>query len=305
MFTELCSHDGAIGMVSSLFEAFWAQDGIAIPDLVRVVCHTLSMGKSRSGGKRKPEWVRVAVLELHAASRGSHRQLAAEFNRLHASSGMTVCGNTVRTWLRKYASEMEAVRSATRNRIPRRVPRNHCWGIDATGKADPSGRVHFIFGIIDHGTRLAIELVRMEEETAPALLRKTLLAVQRYGKQRSIRTDNAPVFRSAICRDGLAAAGIRHVLSARGKPWQNGRIERLFLTLKQKLDRLKAREGWELDGLLREFRFRYNQVRPHQHLHGHTPAEACFGINPYRCAPKAVSRFVGWNGLLTGLYLHR
>ena len=218
---------------------------------------------------------------------------------------MTVCGNTVRTWLRKYASEMETVRTATRNRVPRHVPRNHCWGIDATGKAEPSGRVYFIFGIIDHGTRLVIELLRMEDETAPALLRQTLLAVKRYGKPRWIRTDNAPVFRSAVFGDGLAAAGIRHVFSARGKPWQNGRIERLFLTLKQKLDLWKAQEGWELDGLLHEFRFWYNEVRPHQHLHGHTPAEVWSGINPYRCAPKGVSRFMGWNGLLTGLYLHR
>ncbi|MES2071910.1 MAG: integrase core domain-containing protein [Pseudomonadota bacterium] len=45
--------------------------------------------------------------------------------------------------------------------------------------------------------------------------------------------DIALVFRSAVFRRALAAIGIRHEFSEPGKPWQNGCIERFFLTLKQ------------------------------------------------------------------------
>lgn len=58
------------------------------------------------------------------------------------------------------------------------------------------------------------------------------------------------------------------------KPWQHGRIERLFLTPKQKLNLLVRSKGLALDALLTEFRYFYNHVRPHQHLPGWTPYEA-------------------------------
>ena len=254
----------------------------------------------RSGGRPKPAWMLETVLELRVACGGSHRRIAAEFNRRHAGSGTTVCPSTVRSWLKRYATEMVEVRKATRNRVPRHMPANRCRGIDATGKADASGQHHFIFGIIDHGSRNNLALIRMAEQTSAALVRQVLMTIEKYGKPRRIKTDNAAVFRSAVFSGRLAAMGIEHVFSAPGKPWQNGRIERLFLTLKQKLNLLIPRDGGELDELLSEFRLWYNEIRPHQHLHGHTPSEAWHGVNPYRCAPRQAVRYVGWGGLLTG-----
>ncbi|OEZ52861.1 integrase core domain-containing protein [Duganella sp. HH105] len=160
--------------------------------------------------------------------------------------------------------------------------------------------VHFIFGIIDHGTRLNIALVRMVEQTSEALLYQVLLAIEAYGQPRRIKTDNASVFRSRVFSGTLAALGIRHVFSGRGKPWQNGRIERLNLTLKKKLNLRIPRDGLLLDGMLKEFRFWYNEIRPHQHLHGHTPGEAWRGVNPYLRRPVRAIHYSGWNGLLTG-----
>jgi len=104
------------------------------------------------------------------------------------------------------------------------------------------------------------------------------------------------VFHCALFRAVLAAAGIQHEFIERACPWQNGRIERLFLTLKQKLNQIVPRDGEALDALLREFAFWYNEVRPHQHLHGYTPAEVWRGVDPYLVAPKEVLRFEGWQG---------
>ena len=258
----------------------------------------------RSGGRPKPAYVREEVLALHADSGGSHRTIATQFNRLHAAAdGMTVGASTVRLWLRKYAREMTAVQSATRNRIPRDQSPNRCWGMDMTGRGDESGHQHVILGIIDHGTRRSLCLERLADKTSATLLRQVLLAVEQYGKPARIKTDNEAVFRCPVFSNGLAKAGIRHEFSAPGKPWQNGRIERLFLTLKEKLRLVALRNGAELDQLLSDFRHWYNDVRPHQHLHGHTPSEVWLGINPYACRPRAVTHYVGGGGLLTGLAL--
>lgn len=258
----------------------------------------------RSGGRPKPRWAIDLALRLFAET-GSYRLATQAFNRLYAHTGVTVCLNTVYAWVQKYRSEMERVRRATRNRFPAPSPANLRWCVDGTGKRDAAGDDHFVLGVVDHGTRLNLVLKRLEHATAAAILREIGRAVERFGKPSVLRTDNASVFRSKVFADGLADLGIRHEFSAPGKPWQNGRVERFFLTLKQKLDRIVPACGSVLDRLLAEFSLWYNAVRPHQHLHGLTPAEAWSGVDPYRTAPKAVLRFTEWDGLLTGYYLRR
>lgn len=73
-------------------------------------------------------------------------------------------------------------------------------------------------------------------------------------------------------------------------PWQNGRVERFFGTLKAKLNLWGVDSGEQLDLALGDFRDWYNHVRPHQHLGGRTPAEAWLRIDPYATAPKGVRR---------------
>jgi transposase InsO family protein len=65
-------------------------------------------------------------------------------------------------------------------------------------------------------------------------------AIRRYGKPRILRTDNEAVFTSRTFRLGLLLLGIRHQRIDAHCPWQNGRMERFFGTLKRKLDRLSV-----------------------------------------------------------------
>ena len=83
----------------------------------------------------------------------------------------------------------------------------------------------------------------------------------------------------------------------------NGRVERLFGTLKEKLDRFQVDGRETLASMLDEFCFWYNAVRPHQHLNGCTPDEVWHGIHPYACIPKTVQLYSGWEGALQGYYL--
>ena len=84
-----------------------------------------------------------------------------------------------------------------------------------------------------------------------------------------------------------------------------GRVERFFGTLKQKLDRLAVDSLEALNGALGEFRFFYNNIRPHQNLGGATPAEAWAGIDPYTSRFKDEYWFEALDGLLRGYHLRR
>lgn len=169
---------------------------------------------------------------------------------------------------------------------PRPAPINQVWGLDLTGKQDVPGTVHAILGLIDQGSR-------------------RLLAMGRHGIPQALRTDNDRVFTGRIFRWGLALAGVRHQRTTPGCPWQNGRIERLFLTLKSELNAVSVHSGHALASMLGSFAFWYNEVRPHQHLGGATPMEAWRGIDPFQSRPRQV-RFVSfWEGRLRDYVMRR
>jgi len=177
--------------------------------------------------------------------------------------------------------------------------------------------LHFLFGIIDHGSRALLLLQALREKNSQTLIACISEVIRAHGKPKIIRTDNESIFTSRIFRRGLKLLGIRHQLTDPGCPWQNGRIERLFGTLKQKLDQLtysplpQAGEGLGERATFREqlnrdldvFRYWYNHIRPHQNLDGKTPVEAWHGVNPYTKQPKQEHWFEAWDGLLAGYCL--
>lgn len=245
------------------------------------------------------------IIQLFTEGGKSYRNARDEFNRRYAVEGMTVSLGTVHAWVKKYCTDAELVRVRTRNRFPGFTPANLRWNLDGTGKVDAAGSQHFILGIIDYGTRLNLLLERLEVANSAEILNCVLATVAQFGAPKIIRTDNASVFKSAEFQAGLKAANIRHEFTDPGCPWQNGRIERLFLTLKEKLNLILPIDGAALDHLLAEFRFWYNTVRPHQHLHNFTPMEVWTGVNPFKEKPKKIFRFSGWDGMLKGFYMLR
>lgn len=110
-----------------------------------------------------------------------------------------------------------------------------------------------------------------------AILGYLFLAFSRYGLPCVIRTDNEAMFTSRVWRQTLRALGILLRRCPPCQPWHNGRIERLFGTLKQSLRRLQLGTACALQAALDEFNIFYNQVRPHQALAGLTPQEAWQG----------------------------
>jgi transposase InsO family protein len=255
---------------------------------------------------RKPQWVANAVIRIKALcpSYGCTK-VAHTFNRIYAQQGMSVSRSYAAYTVRNHLYEILRYRRAMRQRKPGRSQPNRSWAIDLTGKQDASGKIHAILGILDQGTRRILCLSATPSKCSWSLLGYIFLAIGRFDKPKSLRTDNESVFKSRLFRTTLWICGIRQQFSAVGCPWMNGRIERFFGTLKQALDCWQVPDVQILQHSLDQFLFFYNHIRPHENLGGQTPGEAWEGVDPYRARPKRIEYFEAWDGLLTGFYIRR
>ncbi len=117
-------------------------------------------------------------------------------------------------------------------------------------------------------------------------------ALREYGLPVALRSDNGPPFASTgaggLSRLSVLAikAGVRPERIAPAKPQQNGRHERLHLTLKQETASPPAPDLRRQAGRFRDFQRLYNFERPHAALDHDTPAEH------YRPAARR------WDGVL-------
>ena len=253
----------------------------------------------------KPEWVRHEVIRLKALMpEGGCRTIAQTFNRRFShTKEMTVGKTFVSELIQRHQYEIQVVRKKIKHAKPRPVPRNLIWAMDLTGKTDMEGKTHALLGIVEHRSRANLTLSAVKDKTTVTLLRYLLDALERFGKPKILRTDNEAVFTSPLFRLALWLLGIRHQRIDLHCPWQNGRVERFFGTLKQKLDRWEVGSLSQLNHALGQFQFWYNHVRPHQNLNGRTPAGVWNGIDIFAKRPKHEHWFEAWEGLLQGFYL--
>lgn len=265
------------------------------PATVTVTLHT----------RKKPDWVMREVLRLKAhMGKAGCRTVATTFNRLHGTQlcvGKTYVADTIKQNQYQLASLIREVR----RKQPRPVNINATWGLDLTFKTDQSVKLHAILGIIDHGSRLAICLTTLVNKRSWTLLGHLCLAIGQYGKPSALRTDNEIIFNSFVFRTFLKLAGIKHQQTKVCAPWQNGRIERLFGTLKPLLAQLMIPSRTALQIALNEFSLFYNHARPHQNLNGMTPAEVWQGITLSDLRKTKAEQLEALDGLLTGYYLRR
>ena len=251
----------------------------------------------------KPPWVRHEVLKLKALMpHAGCRTLAHVFNRRHEGKRTTIGKTYVHELIRTHQYEIQILRRQLKKNPPKSVPFNRVWGLDLTGKSDSHGNTHTLLGVIEHHSRACLALHALRDKSSRTLLRLLLDLMDAYGRPAFVRTDNESVFTSRGFRLGLWWLGIRHQRTDPACPWQNGRIERFFGTLKGKLDQWDVAGVKELHGALHLFRLWYNHVRPHSVLNGHTPAETWRATRPppSRCCQPLW--FEAWDGLLVGDY---
>ncbi|MDQ0586648.1 integrase core domain-containing protein [Variovorax paradoxus] len=189
----------------------------------------------------------------------------------------TVDHSWVAEHIKADAQEIAERRRTMRRRPPRFFAVGHTWALDLSFMVNAQGFTFAMLGIIDHGSRRLLCLKQLPRKCTLALLGHLFLTMARYGVPAVIRTDNESMFASVLWRTMLAALGVCHRRSRPGCPWDNGRIERLFGTLKSLLRSIRPHTVQALRTSLKEFTWFYNHVRVHQNLKGLTPMETWNG----------------------------
>ena len=262
--------------------------------------HTKDDAGPAPRSQRKPDWVRRELIRFKALSPELGCRVIAEvFNRQFADRRVSVSKSYVAQVLRRHHSEIAYLRQTLKHRVPHDGAVNRTWAMDLTGKAQRDGMQHVILGVLDHGSRALLTLSDLTDKGSLTILRALIALFRRYGIPRRIRIDNEACFVSRGLSLALNLLGVRLQRIQSHCPWQNGRIERLFGTLKQQLDRVCIVDTEDPRRKLVEFRRWYNHARPHQHLRGRTPAEAWDGRAK---ATGAMERWWAWDGPLVGWY---
>ncbi len=255
----------------------------------------------------KPDWVKQEIIRLKSfMPSNGHRKIAQIFNRLYAEKrNMTVGKTYVGYTIKNNLYEIQVLRKKWKHKRPKPVPHNLVWAMDLTGKTDQTGNQHTLLGIVEHQSRACLKLEALQTKASIVLLRTLLDTMQALGnsKPNIIRTDNETVFTSRLFRLGLWLLRIKHQRTEVACPWMNGRIERFFGTLKEKLNQWHVDSFDQLNHSLHVFRFWYNHVRPHQYLDGLTPVEVWQGRTGFKWSNNKAYWFNEWDGLLTGYYL--
>ncbi len=169
------------------------------------------------------------------------------------------------------------MRRERKRRTARFIPVGHTWAVDLTFLKSAYGTTFTVLGIIDAGSRKLLDWKVVPGKFAYALLGHLFIAFSKYGLPAVIRSDNEGMFTSMVWRNTLNALRIIHRRSPPYEPWHNGRIERLWGTLKAPLRKMCFASTAVLQNTLDEFRNFYNAIRPHQALDGLTPEEVWQG----------------------------
>jgi putative transposase len=163
---------------------------------------------------------------------------------------------------------------------------NDCWTADHKGQFRVgTGQLCYPLTIADAFSRylLACEgLVNTSTEQARPVFERVF---REHGLPERILTDNGPPFGSYALL-GLSRLsvwwlklGIEVVRIERGHPEQNGGHERMHRTLDEDAAQPPAATWRGQQKRLREFRWEYNEERPHDSLEGRTPA-SCYTPSP-------------------------
>ena len=157
---------------------------------------------------------------------------------------------------------------------------NDLWCVDFKGHFEMGdGRVCYPLTVMDGASRFLLACVAFHAPTFENVHRVFSELFKTYGLPKAIRSDNGEPFASPAGALGLSrlsvwwtTLGIRVERIDPGKPHQNGRHERMHLTLKIETCSPPRHSLGRQQRAFDRFRHIYNDVRPHQALDLATPA---------------------------------
>jgi len=179
---------------------------------------------------------------------------------------------------RLYGEEGLLVRTKRRRKraaqrpLPAVEPGEH-WSIDFVSDQLVDGRRLRVFTAIDHVSRECVCLEAAQRFPAEAVTCALDQAMARYGQPKVITCDNGTEFTSNHFDQWAYKRGIELDFIAPGRPMDNGFIESFNGKLRDECLNMHWFENLtEARKLIEQWRFEYNEMRPHSSLGNRAPA---------------------------------
>ena len=194
---------------------------------------------------------------------------------------------------------------------------NDLWCADYKGEFQLGNRAYcYPLTVTDHASRYLLLCEALESTREELAFTAFERLFQERGLPRAIRSDNGVPFASANALFNLSKLsvwwlrlGIEIERIKPGKPQQNGRHERMHLTLKKEATRPPGLNSLQQQARFDDFVREFNIERPHQALGMKCPAELyTSSAHPYQGLPELAYPFHDRDVLVTAcgrLCLHR
>ena len=173
-----------------------------------------------------------------------------------------------------------------RRKVKRRIPnpekqvllqpieQNITWSADFMEDRLENGRKVRILNVIDDYNREALLCEPGFSFPAERLVELFQQLIEWFGKPESIRTDNGPEFIAKAFEDFCKNSQITHFRIQKGKPMQNGYVERFNKTFREDvLDAIIFENLNQIRGYIEDWMEDYNNEHPHSSLGDHSPIE--------------------------------
>lgn len=152
------------------------------------------------------------------------------------------------------------------------VVANEEWAMDFMADTLENGRSFRTLNVIDHFNRACKGIVVAHSLPSVRVIEHLERIIDFYGKPKRIRTDNGPEFCSKKFQKWLKDKGIEWSPIQKGKPSQNGIIERFNRTFREDvLDASLFSSIEQAQQIADKWATEYNGHRPHQALAYQTP----------------------------------
>ncbi len=151
---------------------------------------------------------------------------------------------------------------------------NQVWAYDFIHDRCANGQKLKLLTVVDEWTRECVAIEVAGRLTAAQVIQVLSTLIQRYGAPRYLRSDNGPEFIAHAIRTWLTQNGIQTAYIDAGKPWQNGTNESFNGKLRDECLNLEwFRHRTEARILIEQWRWQYNEQRPHSSLSYRTPSQ--------------------------------
>lgn len=181
---------------------------------------------------------------------------------------------------------------------------NELWQMDLKAAVRlPDGRKLYPVGILDDNSRFLLGLWLVPDQSDQRILDCWIAAAREYGLPHQTLTDHGAQFgmgnqQSSAFRTYLTACGVRHLQGRVKHPQTQGKIERLWRTLKAEVfTALDLAAPERRQAILDTWRYQYNHVRPHESLNDQPPVTRYRPSNRPFIEPDRTER-IGCSGSL-------